>query len=105
MTIEITENNYETEVTNSPIPVLLDFWSTGCGPCRMISPVIDQIAEEMKGVAKIGKVNVADNMQLAVAHNVSMLPTLIFFKNGREVDRILQGASKNNIIARLKACM
>ena len=71
----------------------------------MISPVIDQIAEEMKGVAKIGKVNVADNMQLAVAHNVSMLPTLIFFKNGREVDRILQGASKNNIIARLKACM
>ena len=105
MTIEITENNYETEVTNSLIPVLLDFWSTGCGPCRMISPVIDQIAEEMKGVAKIGKVNVTDNMQLAVAHNVTMLPTLIFFKNGREVDRILQGASKNNIIARLKACM
>lgn len=105
MTIEITEDNFETEVTNSPIPVLLDFWSTDCSPCRMISPVIDQIAVELKGVAKVGKVNVVNSMNLAVAHKVSRLPTLIFFKNGQEVDRILQGASKDNIIVRLKASM
>lgn len=72
----------------------------------MISAVINQIAEEMKGVAKIGKVDVADNMKLAVAHKVSMLPTLLIFKNGQEVVRFhLQGASKNNIIAHLKACL
>lgn len=105
MTIEITESNFETEVINSPVPVLLDFWSTCCGQCRMISPVIDQIAEEMKGVAKIGKVDVTDNMKLAVAQNVTSLPTLIFFKNGQEVDRIPHATSKNNIIARLKTCM
>lgn len=105
MTIEITEDNFETEVTNSPMPVLLDFWSTGCGLCRMISPVIDQIAVEMKGIAKVGKVNVGNSMNLAMAHKVSRLPTLIFFKNGHEVDRILQGTSKDNIIARLKACV
>lgn len=103
MTIEITENNFETEVTNSPVPVLLDFWSTSCGPCRMIAPVLDRIAAEMKGEAKIGKVNVANNMKLAVTHKVTLLPTLIIFKNGQEVDRIQQGASKQNIIDRLKA--
>ena len=105
MTIEITENNFETEVSNSPVPVLLDFWSTSCGPCRMISPIVDQVATEMAGVAKVGKVNVDEAGALATRYGVKNIPTLIFIKNGQEVDRVTGATSKDNIIAKLKACL
>lgn len=103
MALEITETNFETEVLGSPVPVLVDFWATWCGPCMMISPIVDQIATEMAGTAKVGKVNVDNNAALANRFNVRSIPTLLFFKNGELVDTIVGATSKDNIVGRLKA--
>ena len=103
MSLQITESNFESEVINSPIPVLVDFWATWCGPCKMISPIVDQIATEMAGTAKVGKVNVDDSADLANRFNVRSIPTLLFFKNGELVDTIVGATSKDNILSRLKA--
>lgn len=103
MALEITENNFETEVLGSSMPVLVDFWATWCGPCKMISPIVDQIATEMAGTAKVGKVNVDNNAALATRFNVRSIPTLLFFKNGELVDTIVGATSKDNIVNRLKA--
>ena len=90
---------------NSDVPVLIDFWATWCGPCKMISPIIDQVATEMAGSAKVGKVNVDEASALATRYGVRNIPTLIFIKNGEEVDRITGATSKDNILKRLRACM
>ena len=103
MALQITENNFEAEVISSPIPVLVDFWATWCGPCKMISPIVDQIATEMAGTAKVGKVNVDDSAELARRFNVRSIPTLLFFKNGELVDTIVGATSKDNIVSHLKA--
>lgn len=105
MSLQITEANFETEVIGSPIPVLVDFWATWCGPCKMISPIVDQIATEMAGSAKVGKVNVDDSAVLANRFNVRSIPTLLFFKNGELVDTIVGATSKDNIVSRLKALL
>lgn len=105
MSLQITEANFETEVIGSPIPVLVDFWATWCGPCKMISPIVDQIATEMAGSAKVGKVNVDDSAALANRFNVRSIPTLLFFKNGELVDTIVGATSKDNIVSRLKALL
>lgn len=105
MALQITENNFESEVIGSPVPVLVDFWATWCGPCKMISPIVDQIATEMAGTAKVGKVNVDDSSALATRFNVRSIPTLLFFKNGELVDTIIGATSKDNILAHLKALL
>lgn len=105
MALQITESNFESEVLNSDVPVLIDFWATWCGPCKMISPIIDQVATEMAGSAKVGKVNVDEASALATRYGVRNIPTLIFIKNGEEVDRITGATSKDNILKRLRACM
>ena len=105
MALQITENNFEAEVIQSKVPVLVDFWATWCGPCKMISPVVDQVATEMAGVAKVGKVDVEDNKGLANRFNVRAIPTLLFFKNGELVDTINGATSKDNILAHLKALL
>ena len=105
MALQITESNFEAEVINSTVPVLIDFWATWCGPCRMISPIVDQVATEMSGVAKVGKINVDEAGALATRYGVKNIPTLIFIKNGQEVDRVTGATSKDNIIAKLKACL
>lgn len=105
MALEIKESNFETEVIGSPVPVLVDFWATWCGPCKMISPIVDQVATEMAGVAKVGKVNVDDNAAIATRYNIRSIPTLLFFKNGELVDTIVGATSKDNIIAHLKALL
>lgn len=84
--ITITKDNFQQEVLQSPIPVLVDFWASWCGPCRMLSPIISEIAEEYAGRVKVGKVNVDDEPYLATQFRVMSIPTLILFKDGQAVN-------------------
>ncbi len=105
MALQITESNFEAEVMQSSVPVLVDFWATWCGPCKMISPIVDQVATEMAGRAKVGKVDVDGNAGLATRFNVRSIPTLLFFKNGELKDTVVGATSKDNIVKRLQALM
>ncbi len=105
MALQITESNFEAEVIQSPVPVLVDFWATWCGPCKMISPIVDQVAVEMAGKAKVGKVDVDGNAALATRFNIRSIPTLLFFKGGELKDTVVGATSKDNIVKRLQALM
>jgi thioredoxin 1 len=83
--ITITNTNFDDEVVKSPLPVLLDFWASWCGPCRMIAPSLEQIAGEYEGRLKVGKINVDEQGELAQQHNVISIPTLAVYKDGRLV--------------------
>lgn len=85
--IKFTTDNFETEVLKSEVPVLVDFWATWCGPCQMQGPVVEQAAEEMAGNVKVGKLNVDEEGSIAQQYGVMSIPTLIVFKNGKEVGR------------------
>ncbi len=105
MALQITESNFEAEVLQSSVPVLVDFWATWCGPCKMISPVVDQVAVELAGKAKVGKCDVDGNGGLAKQFNVRSIPTLLFFKDGELKDTVVGATSKDNIVKRLQALM
>ena len=92
MALQLTEANFDSEVINSDVPVLVDFWAEWCGPCKMIGPIVDQLADEVGDAAKVAKVNVDEARDLAVKYNVRSIPLLLFFKNGEVKDQIV-GAS------------
>ena len=98
--ITITADNFDSEVINASVPVLLDFWAPWCGPCRMIAPFVEQIADEYDGKIKVGKINVDEENEIAVKHNVAAIPTLAVYKNG-EQQFIQSGALPKNQIESL----
>ena len=98
MEVELTLTNFEDEVAKSEVPVLVDFWATWCGPCRMIAPEVEALAEEFDGKIKVGKVNVDDEQELAVKYGVSSIPTLILFKNGEVAAKSIGYKTKDDLI-------
>lgn len=99
---ELTADNFESEVTQSSVPYLVDFWAEWCGPCKMIAPVLEQIAEEVDGQAKIGKVNIDDHGALATKFGINSIPTLLIFSGGQIKDTIVgAGHSPQDIKSKL----
>ena len=95
--IEVSESTWDDEVINSELPVLVDFWAEWCGPCKMIGPMIDQLADENDGKATIGKVNIDEHQQLAVQYSVQSIPTLLIFKGGQVVEQAVGARSKADL--------
>tara|TARA_B100001029_G_C15051057_1_gene450755 strand:+ start:1158 stop:1475 length:318 start_codon:yes stop_codon:yes gene_type:complete len=105
MAINITENNFEEIVLESDKPVLLDFWAEWCGPCRMISPIIDELHNEFEGRAVIGKVNVDESSSISSKYGIRNIPTLLFIKNGEVVDKHVGAVSKEDLSEKLTAIL
>ena len=101
MEIIITNENFEREVLNSDIPVLVDFWATWCGPCRMVAPIISEIAEENAGKIKVCKIDVDENEELAVRYKIQSIPTVMIFKNGTVTETIIGYRQKDAYLAAL----
>ena len=97
MEITITSENFEQEVLKSDLPVLVDFWATWCGPCMMLAPIVEEIAEEYQGKIKVGKVNVDEEGALAMQFGIQSIPTLLYFKGGKLVDTKIGYCTKAQI--------
>ncbi len=101
MEVTLTNANFEEEVLKSDIPVLVDFWATWCGPCRMVAPEVEKIAEEYAGRVKVGKVNVDEEEELAIKYRVASIPTLILFKDGEPSAKVIGYRTKEDIVSSL----
>ena len=101
--LNITDDNFETEVLKSEIPVLIDFWAEWCGPCRMVAPIVSELSGEYEGKAVIGKVNVDDNREVAAQYGIRNIPTILFFKDGKVVDKIVGASAKSAFTEKLDA--
>ncbi|XOQ45237.1 MAG: Thioredoxin [Clostridium sp.] len=100
--ITLTNENFESEVLKSEKPVLVDFWASWCGPCRMVSPIVDEIGDESDGSYAVGKVNVDEQPEIAARYNIMSIPTLIVFKNGQPAKTSVGVRSKQDILSMLK---
>lgn len=105
MAVEITDANFEELVLKSTTPVLVDFWAEWCGPCRMVGPIVEEIAKEYDGKAVVGKVDVDSNPNISMQFGVRNIPTILFFKNGAVVDKQVGAVPKNVLVEKLVAQM
>jgi len=101
MALKITKASFQKEVIESEVPVLLDFWAPWCGPCKMIGPIIDELATEVEGKAKVGKINVDEEGELAAKFNVMSIPTLLIMKNGKVVSTSVGAKNKAQLLQML----
>jgi thioredoxin 1 len=99
--MEFTDANFQQEVLNSDIPVLIDFWAVWCGPCKMIAPFVEEIAKEYDGKVKVGKLDVDNNPSVSMQYGIRSIPTLLFFRDGKVVDQIMGAVPKNMITSKL----
>jgi len=102
-TITLNESNFDREVTQSDKPVIVDFCAEWCGPCKMIAPLLDEVAREKAGTVKVAKVNVDENQSLSFKYNIRAIPALLFFKNGQLRDQITGMTSKKDLLSRIEA--
>ena len=96
--IQLTDSNFDSEITNEDTPILVDFWAVWCGPCKMIAPELDKLKEEKKGVLRIGKLNVDENRDTAIKYGITSIPTLLLFKDGQMVKKLIGAMSKDKIL-------
>ena len=101
MELNLSSENFEEEVLNSSEPVLVDFYADWCGPCKMMTPVVEELAEKLQGKAKVGQINVDENQDLALEYNVMSIPTIIIFKDGKEAKRFVGVRDKNELLNEL----
>ena len=102
-TVNLDESNFDREVIQSDKPVIVDFWAERCGPCKMIAPLLDEVAREKNGAVKVGKVNVDENQSLSFKYNIRAIPALLFFKNGQLRDQVTGVTSKKDLLNRIEA--
>lgn len=105
MPVEITDSNFEELVLKSDKPVLLDFWAVWCGPCRMIAPIVEEMAKEYEGKAVIGKVDVDNNTAVATKFGIRNIPTILFFKDGEIIDKQVGAVPKKTLVEKLDAML
>jgi thioredoxin 1 len=103
--VEITDTNFEQEVLKSDVPVLIDFWAIWCGPCRVIAPVVEEIAGEYEGKLKVGKLDVDNNPQTAVKYGIRSIPTLLIFNKGEVSEQMIGALPKAQIVDRVERVM
>jgi len=96
--VNVTDKNFEEEILKSDIPAMVDFWASWCAPCRMVSPIIEELAKEYKGRLKVAKINVDDNVNTPAQYGVRGIPALLLFKNGELVDQVVGAVSKSHLI-------
>jgi len=101
--LEFTDDSFENDVLKADKPVLVDFWAEWCGPCRMVGPIVEEMAGEYEGKAKIGKVNVDENAEIATKYGIRSIPSLLIFKNGEVVDQIVGAVPKKQLKKQLDA--
>ncbi|MDD4820023.1 MAG: thioredoxin [Flavobacteriales bacterium] len=104
MAQEITDSNFE-QIISAGIPAVVDFWAPWCGPCRMVGPIVEELATEYQGKVNIGKVNVDDNPGISAAQSIRNIPTILFFKDGKLVDKQVGVASKADLKAKIEALL
>ena len=105
MEYKFTSANFEEEVLKSDKPVLVDFYADWCGPCKMMAPVVAQLADELEGKAKVGKLNIDDCMDVAAKYRVMNIPTFLVFRDGQEKERIVGAVSKNELLKKIEQAM